>query len=252
MNMKACVDIHYRDSIAAAACLLFHDWPDAISASEHTALITNIAPYEPGHFFRRELPCILAVLEHVALPLEALIVDGYVWLSNNEPGLGAHLFDALDRRVPVIGVAKTRFLRATNAREITRGRATPRSLSQQPASISTSRRRSHPCDARPVSDSHSPQTRRSVVPIGPREHVTKKLNGAPNFGARSCAFDRVTTTGIGSTHHSDPIPSPSFGHVRRLRVHVSVARSHTIPGGRLRCGRQRRSSPIASLHSDAK
>lgn len=33
----------------------------------------------------------------------------------------AHLYEALDRRIPVIGVAKTAFLRATNARDVARG-----------------------------------------------------------------------------------------------------------------------------------
>jgi deoxyribonuclease V len=39
-------------------------------------------------------------------PLETVVVDGYVWLGG-EPGLGARLFAALGKRVPVIGVAKS-------------------------------------------------------------------------------------------------------------------------------------------------
>ena len=119
--MKACVDVHYLDSVAAAACVLFEDWSDANAAAEYTTLVTDVAAYESGHFFRRELPCILAVLQQVLMPLEVIIVDGYVWLGENERGLGAHLFEALDQKVPVIGVAKKRFLRATTAREVIRG-----------------------------------------------------------------------------------------------------------------------------------
>ena len=39
-----------------------------------------------------------------------MIIDGYVWLdAHHRPGLGAILHEALTRRVPVVGVAKTMF-----------------------------------------------------------------------------------------------------------------------------------------------
>ena len=39
-----------------------------------------------------------------------IIIDGYVWLdANHRPGLGAILHEALGKRVPVVGVAKTVF-----------------------------------------------------------------------------------------------------------------------------------------------
>jgi deoxyribonuclease V len=48
------------------------------------------------------------------------VIDGYVWLGEDRPGLGAHLYEALDRCVPIIGVAKTRFRCAASA-EVYRG-----------------------------------------------------------------------------------------------------------------------------------
>jgi deoxyribonuclease V len=48
-------------------------------------------------------------------------VDGYVWLGPGEKGLGAHLFDALEGRTPVVGVAKNPFYSATEAVEVRRG-----------------------------------------------------------------------------------------------------------------------------------
>ncbi len=42
--------------------------------------------------------------------LETIIIDGYVWLE--EPkifGLGMYLYEALNRKYPIIGVAKSRF-----------------------------------------------------------------------------------------------------------------------------------------------
>src|SRR5262249_645622 len=82
----------------------------------------QVAPYEPGKFYRRELPCLLAVLRKVADPIEAIVIDGYVWLADEQsPGLGGHLFQALGSATPVIGVAKPCFRSARAARPVVRG-----------------------------------------------------------------------------------------------------------------------------------
>ncbi len=108
--MLACVDVDYRGEGAVAACVLFRSWSDADSAGAHVQFIAHVEAYEPGQFYRRELPCLLSVLDTVAEPLETIVVDGYVWLADEmRPGLGAHLYEALGRKVPIIGVAKTRF-----------------------------------------------------------------------------------------------------------------------------------------------
>jgi deoxyribonuclease V len=127
--MKACVDVDYRVDDAMAACVLFHDWTDDRCAGQHVERIRGVAEYVPGQFYRRELPCLLAVLGRVAEPLELVVVDGYVWLGEEDaPGLGAHLYEALGRRVGVVGVAKTRFAGARSAVEITRGESATRPL----------------------------------------------------------------------------------------------------------------------------
>ena len=120
--MLACLDVDYRDDKAVAAGVLFRDWPDGEPARELVRIIDHIEPYVPGQFYKRELPCLLTVLADVSEPLEAILIDGYVWLKDEQtPGLGGHLFEALGRKVPVIGVAKTRFLTAVVARPVTRG-----------------------------------------------------------------------------------------------------------------------------------
>lgn len=113
--MLACVDVDYRPHGAVAACVLFRAWSDADSAAERVQAIAQVEPYQPGQFYRRELPCLLSVLTGMAETLEAIVVDGYVWLEEQKPGLGAHLYEALGRTVPVIGVAKTRFAGAAAA-----------------------------------------------------------------------------------------------------------------------------------------
>ncbi len=114
--MIAAVDVDYRERDAVAACVLFRAWNDEIAAGEHIERIHEVQPYQPGQFYKRELPCLLAVLNAVRDPIEAVVVDGYVWLSRDgKPGLGAHLYEALGQTIPVIGVAKTQFLSAPAA-----------------------------------------------------------------------------------------------------------------------------------------
>jgi deoxyribonuclease V len=119
--MIACVDVDYRVSGAVAACVLFRAWNDESCADALVEPIARVEAYEPGQFYRRELPCLLAVLGKVRAPLETVVVDGYVWLGANQTlGLGAHLYHTQAGAIPVIGVAKTRF-RSAAAAPVTRG-----------------------------------------------------------------------------------------------------------------------------------
>ena len=120
--MIAATDVQYFDIGARAAAVVFSDWPDAAPTDERTSWLDSVEPYEPGSFYRRELPCLLVVLEPILPDLSLVIVDGYVWLGDeSKPGLGARLFDALNGAVPVVGVAKTRFEGAAPIAEVLRG-----------------------------------------------------------------------------------------------------------------------------------
>jgi deoxyribonuclease V len=57
------------------------------------------------------LPCISSLLKQIDLTdVEAIIVDGYVYLDDDKKsGLGAHLYNDLQEKVPVIGIAKSNF-----------------------------------------------------------------------------------------------------------------------------------------------
>lgn len=117
------VDVHYDDHGAARAALVVGDDPSfSTLLFEHVADILEVAPYEPGALYKRELPCIRAVLE-LAPRVGLLIVDGYATLDpQGRPGLGLHAARALG--IPVIGVAKTPFRTATHAVQVIRGSAT--------------------------------------------------------------------------------------------------------------------------------
>jgi deoxyribonuclease V len=120
--MIACTDVYYEQTRAVVACLLFRDWRDADPCDEITECLKEPAPYEPGHFYRRELPALMAVIETLPARPEVFIVDGYVWLGDVlHPGLGAYLYQALDESAAVIGVAKTLFREGPAVRAITRG-----------------------------------------------------------------------------------------------------------------------------------
>jgi deoxyribonuclease V len=106
--MIAFTDVHYRDTDATAACVVVDRWDAATPGDEWTRVVSPIAAYEPGAFFKRELPCLLEVLRP-APALRWVVIDGYVWLdANRTPGLGARLHEALGG-VPVIGLAKTKW-----------------------------------------------------------------------------------------------------------------------------------------------
>lgn len=106
--MIVCVDVDYRTDGAVAACVAFEHWTDARPSSELVAHIDQARPYAPGEFYKRELPCLLAVLEK-APAANIVVIDGYVWLAKDRPGLGKKLSDAMNRSAAVVGVAKTAF-----------------------------------------------------------------------------------------------------------------------------------------------
>ena len=104
------VDVDYKGSGALASCVLTESWEAESPTSTYIRDIEAVEPYEPGNFYRRELPCIVSVLRMLPLLPEIVVVDGYVWLSSvDRPGLGARLYEALGRGTPVVGIAKTAF-----------------------------------------------------------------------------------------------------------------------------------------------
>ena len=107
--MFICLDTDYCDPRAQCAYALFESWAATDPVQVDCVQVEQVAPYEPGAFYKRELPGLLKALASIELPLEAIIIDAYVWLDEGRGGLGWHLYEALERKIPVVGVAKTRF-----------------------------------------------------------------------------------------------------------------------------------------------
>jgi deoxyribonuclease V len=145
------VDVHYddRSNRASAAGVVFVEWTSSEPEEELTRIHDSPAPYEPGLFYRRELPCLMPLIAtaRAAHPIRTIVIDGYVDLGPDpsgpvparpddrtslvfgslraplaKPGLGRHLHDALGPEVSIVGVAKTRFAGAP-AVEVLRGRS---------------------------------------------------------------------------------------------------------------------------------
>jgi deoxyribonuclease V len=124
--MIACIDAAYSESASSAACVVATD-SRASAPTRHVTIRQGAPiPYEPGAFYKRELPLLLAVLQKAAPVPEIIVIDGYVWLdANRRPGLGAHLYEALGASHTVIGVGKTAFQGAeTWCAQVRRGTST--------------------------------------------------------------------------------------------------------------------------------
>ncbi|MFP9117924.1 endonuclease V [Flavobacterium sp. RNTU_13] len=108
--MILAIDVYYYDNQAKAVGVLF-EWEDAAPRQTIIAFVDDVAEYIPGEFYKRELPCIKALLQKTGTDfLDAVIVDGHIYTDNNGSyGLGGKTFELLGKRIPVIGIAKTGF-----------------------------------------------------------------------------------------------------------------------------------------------
>ena len=118
--MFVAADVHYPPAGGArAAAVVAADKAFSRLAGDRIAVVPDVAPYQPGQFYLRELPPLRAVLD--GLPgMTLLVIDGYADLDpDGRPGLGALAREEFG--VPVIGVAKTPFRTATHAIPVLRG-----------------------------------------------------------------------------------------------------------------------------------
>ncbi|SFN37998.1 Endonuclease V [Chryseobacterium oleae] len=101
----------YYDDYANTVCIAFENWTSENESNIFTEKTDITSSYESGAFYKRELPCILSLLKTIELKEgDLIIVDGYVTLDNDgKIGLGGYLYEALDQKYPIIGIAKNEF-----------------------------------------------------------------------------------------------------------------------------------------------
>lgn len=126
-----CLDVQYYDTYAVTAYVLFKETLDTGPVKTGHTITHEVYPYEPGAFYKRELPCLLNALQAITEPLQLIIIDANVWLSDEKMGLGGILYASLQRIVPVIGVSKTKY-----AGETTKVMPVYRGNSQNPLYVS--------------------------------------------------------------------------------------------------------------------
>ncbi|RZG73430.1 endonuclease V, partial [Acinetobacter sp. WCHAc060033] len=59
------LDVAYAESFAHVAGVVFENWTSQKAAQTYTLKVQEIAEYESGQFYKRELPCLLALLQEV-------------------------------------------------------------------------------------------------------------------------------------------------------------------------------------------
>ena len=113
--MILAIDTYYTTDVAKTVGVLFNDWRDTKADSVIINYrYTEVAHYIPGEFYKRELPCILGLTNILDLSrIDTIIVDGFVDLKHKDysigPGLGRYLWEALGRKIEVVGIAKTNY-----------------------------------------------------------------------------------------------------------------------------------------------
>jgi deoxyribonuclease V len=118
-NMIVAFDTYYYNGFSYTVGGVFRSWGDKEVSYFVTSIRTCIdAEYKPGELYKRELPCIMQCLSLLNIDtIETIIVDGFVWLSEDgktlTKGLGAHLQDAIfakyNTKKTIVGIAKNRY-----------------------------------------------------------------------------------------------------------------------------------------------
>lgn len=117
-------DTYYAEDFAKTVAVQFEEWTSETTTHVYEEIITDIEDYVSGQFYKRELPCILSLLKQIDLSTcEAIVIDGFVVLDDQgAKGLGAYLHEALDSKLPIIGVAKNNYTKLeVLKREVYRG-----------------------------------------------------------------------------------------------------------------------------------
>jgi len=114
--MILALDTYYFDNKAKTVALEFLNWSDSIEKENYSEILENVDEYKSGEFYKRELPCILSLISKIDIEkVEFIIIDGYVFVDDNSKfGLGGFLYEKLNKKIPIIGVAKTDFISLNN------------------------------------------------------------------------------------------------------------------------------------------
>ncbi len=109
ITYHACFDVKYHDQFAIIGYVLFENHASHVAFRTGQVRHDKVEPYVSGEFYKRELPCLLTAIHQIPEVMDLIYVDGNVWLDNDNKGLGCYLYEALNMKIPVIGISKTAF-----------------------------------------------------------------------------------------------------------------------------------------------
>ena len=125
--MLLILDLHYEDACTFVGWVKADTFKShAPSACGRAKVMGTPAPYVAGEFWVREVPPIMSFLQDrpdILCDVTCIIVDCLCHLPTGKPSMGEKLYEALDRKYRVIGVAKTNF-NDSQAYQITRSSST--------------------------------------------------------------------------------------------------------------------------------
>lgn len=120
------LDVHYIElekvTNASVAGIRFTGENQNTILNKYRITFNNVAPYHSGQFYKREMPCLIDLINQINEPFDVIIIDSFVYLDGLvKAGLGKHLYDNLHDKKPIIGIAKNSFLGITEKYEVYRG-----------------------------------------------------------------------------------------------------------------------------------
>ena len=126
-------DTYYYNGFSYTVGGVFKSWVDSDACYYVTSKRDCIdAEYKSGELYKRVLPCIMQCLSMIDIKnIDTIIVDGYVWLSEDGKelvkGLGARLYDEIVKKydinnICVVGIAKNPYhVKIPNCVEVEHG-----------------------------------------------------------------------------------------------------------------------------------
>lgn len=93
-----------------------------------TAIVTEIADYISGQFYRRELKSVKSIIEQMKKEeIDLIVIDGYADSGTEEHALGTFVFE--EYNIPVIGIGKNKYNRCVLENlEVYRGKKSQKPL----------------------------------------------------------------------------------------------------------------------------
>ncbi len=122
------LDVFYFESgektNANAVGIIFSGVEKISILCEYQIIIEDVAPYQSGQFYKREMPCLIALINQVKESFDIIIIDGFVYLDGStRAGLGKYLYENLKNKKPIIGIAKNRFHGISEEYKVYRGKS---------------------------------------------------------------------------------------------------------------------------------